>query len=117
MNAGNVEVDVFVTMESTSMFVYLVVVLGFVAMGNKKCFARIVVVMRCARPHFALRKKKPKYDGHCFFCYVYKFPDTPFARNYMTKENTVATFHKEKFPKCYLEVQQECTKWVLQEKA
>ncbi len=51
------EVDVFVTMESTSMFVYLVVVLRFVAMGNKTHFARLVVVVHCARPHIALRKK------------------------------------------------------------
>ncbi len=32
---------------------------GIVAMGNKNRFARIVVVMRCAKPHIVLRKKFP----------------------------------------------------------
>ncbi len=45
----------------------------------------------CKIPHCPTRKK-PKYDGHSSFCYVYKFPDTHVARKYMTKENTDATF-------------------------
>ncbi len=56
MTAGrDVEVNVFVTMGTESLFVYLVVVLGFVSMGNKKGFARIVMVDSCAKPHTVLR--------------------------------------------------------------
>ncbi len=45
----------------------------------------------CKTPHCPTRKN-PKYDGHCFSCYVYKFPNEPVARNYRTKEATVATY-------------------------
>ncbi len=42
------------------------------------------------------------------------FPDKPVARNYKTKENTVATFLKEKFPnvtwKCNKSVENGCSK-------
>ncbi|MCP4255821.1 MAG: hypothetical protein GY775_20960, partial [Candidatus Scalindua sp.] len=32
------------------------------------------------------------------YCFANLFPDTPVARNYRTKENTVPTFLKEKLP-------------------
>ena len=38
-----------------------------------------------------------KYDGYCFRCYIYTFPDNKIARNYKTKEKTVVDFVKEKF--------------------
>ncbi len=68
------------------------------SMGKKKGIARIVVVMRCAKPYIILPKKNAKYDGHCWYCFANLYPDKPAVRNYRAKENTVATFIKEKFP-------------------
>lgn len=41
---------------------------------------------------------KIKYDGYCLFCYVNLFPDKPVARNYKTKEKSVADFILASFP-------------------
>ena len=40
---------------------------------------------------------KKKYDGYCCFCYIHMFPDKPIARNYKTKEVTVAEHIKTKY--------------------
>ncbi len=40
----------------------------------------------------------PKYEGHCLHCFVHLFPGKKKKRNYQTKESTVATYLKEKFP-------------------
>ncbi|MCP4255849.1 MAG: hypothetical protein GY775_21100 [Candidatus Scalindua sp.] len=65
-------------------------------------------------PTLSYGKKNPKYDGYCWYCFANLFPDTPVARNYLTKENTVATFLKEKFPnvtwKCNKSVENGCSK-------
>ncbi len=67
----------------------------------------------CKTPHCTTIKNL-KYDGGCCFCFVHLFPDTPVARNYKTKENTVATFLKEKFPdvtwKCDKRVENGCSR-------
>jgi len=41
---------------------------------------------------------KEKYDGYCFFCYMYLFPDKPVSRNYKTKEYAVVEYVKTRFP-------------------
>ncbi len=38
-----------------------------------------------------------KYDGYCLYCYMHMFPDKPVARNYKTKEVTVAEHIKTKY--------------------
>ncbi len=67
----------------------------------------------CKTPH-CTTQKNPKYDGYCWYCFANLFPDTPVARNYKTKENTVATFLKEKFPdvtwKCDKRVEDGCSR-------
>ena len=45
-----------------------------------------------------LTNKNPKYNNHCFRCYVYLFPDQPVSRNYKTKETAVAQFITSNFP-------------------
>ncbi len=47
MTAGNVEVDVFVTMGTESLFVYLVLVLGFVCIRDRNTLVRSVKVVHC----------------------------------------------------------------------
>lgn len=37
-------------------------------------------------------------DNHCLRCHVYLFPDKPNARNYKTKEKTVADYVLQSFP-------------------
>ncbi len=63
-------------------------------------------------PHCPMHKN-PKYDGYMWYCFANLFPDKPVARNYRTKENTVATFLKEKFPnvtwKCNKSVENGCS--------
>ncbi len=39
-----------------------------------------------------------EYKGHCLHFFVHLFPDEPVVRNYKTKETTVATYVKGKFP-------------------
>ena len=46
----------------------------------------------CKTPFCESIKSNPKYDGHCFFCYVNLFPDKPNSRNYKTKERSVTEF-------------------------
>jgi hypothetical protein len=36
-----------------------------------------------------LSSNKKKYDGLCFGCYCYTFPDNPMIRNHKTKENQI----------------------------
>ncbi len=50
----------------------------------------------CKTPHCLIRKNL-KYAGYCWYCFANMFPDKPVVRNYRTKEDTVATFLKEKF--------------------
>ncbi len=87
---------------------------GICAHGNRKdrckeCSGN----MLCKIPHCLIRKN-PKCDGHCLFCFVNLFPDKPVARNYKTKENTVAPFLEEKFPdvirKCVKRVENGCSR-------
>lgn len=39
-----------------------------------------------------------KYDGYCWRCYRYTFPDNPVSRNYKLKETSVVDFVNDKFP-------------------
>ncbi len=67
----------------------------------------------CKTPHCTTCKSN-KYKRHCLFCFVHLFPNEPVARNYMMKENHVATFLKEKFPnitwKCDKRVEDGCSR-------
>jgi len=38
-----------------------------------------------------------KYDGYCFRCFCFSFPDKPVVRNYKTKETEVFNFVKSTF--------------------
>ena len=40
---------------------------------------------------------KNKYNGYCFRCFMYLFPDKPVSRNYKTKETAVAQFITSNF--------------------
>ncbi len=51
----------------------------------------------CKTPHCPTLKNR-KCDGYCWYCFTNLFPGKPVVWNYRTKENTVATFLKEKFP-------------------
>ena len=42
--------------------------------------------------------KNPKYRGYCMYCFMHLFPDEKVARNYKTKETTVAHHVQERFP-------------------
>ncbi|MCP4255823.1 MAG: hypothetical protein GY775_20970 [Candidatus Scalindua sp.] len=103
-----------VHMESKSLFVYLVVEICICVHQRIKytctdCDGRQL----CKPPHCPIRKN-PKYNGYCWCCFTNLFPDTPVVRNYRTKETTVATFLKEKFPnvtwKCNKRVENGCSR-------
>jgi hypothetical protein len=38
-----------------------------------------------------------KYNGYCYFCFIHMFPDLPTAKNYKTKEKTVAEYITKTF--------------------
>ncbi len=71
---------------------------AFVPITRINIDVKIVMVDNCARPHIVLPKKKRKYKGHCFFCFVHLFPTERAAQDYSMKETTVVTFLQEKFP-------------------
>ena len=43
-------------------------------------------------------RSSSKYNGYCFRCFIYLFPDVKVYRNYKTKETAVKDFILEKFP-------------------
>jgi hypothetical protein len=44
------------------------------------------------------RINNKKYEGYCFRCFMYTFPDKPIARNYKTKEFSVVDYITKEFP-------------------
>lgn len=58
-----------------------------------------VISKTCNTPHCPITITN-KYDGYCFRCYIYTFPDKPVARNYKTKERAVTEFVTNRFSKC-----------------
>lgn len=57
-----------------------------------------VMNLKCKSAWCNTIAKLSRNDGYCLFCYVNLFPDKPTARNYKTKEKTVADFVLENFP-------------------
>ena len=58
-------------------------------------------------------RARDKFDGYCFRCYIYVFPDSEITRNYKTKENWI--FDKQikggtsnKRPDILLEMEKQC---------
>jgi hypothetical protein len=49
--------------------------------------------------HLCDTRARDKFDGYCFRCYIYTFPNSEITRNYKTKENKVVDFIQETFPK------------------
>ena len=41
-----------------------------------------------------------KYEGYCFRCFIYTFPDKPISKNYKTKEFSVVEYITNEFPDC-----------------
>ena len=52
---------------------------------------------RC-KTHLCSTRPQDKYEGYCFRCYIYNFPDKPVAKNYKTKEYAVVEFIQLWFP-------------------
>jgi hypothetical protein len=60
---------------------------GMINVKNKKCKTPL-----CGK------LIKLKYEGYCFRCFIYTFPDNPVSRNYKTKEQSVVDYVKIVFP-------------------
>lgn len=60
---------------------------GMINLSEKKC-----------KTPLCSTSVRDKYDGYCFRCFLYTFPDKPVIRNYKTKETAVANFITENFP-------------------
>lgn len=73
-----------------------------------------VVSMKCVSDWCLNRTYSGKYEGYCLFCYVNLFPDKPVVRNYKTKETTIVSHIKERFPDvtwiCDKRVDKGCSK-------
>ena len=50
----------------------------------------------CKTPMCSIRVQE-KYNGYCYFCFIHMFPDLPTAKNYKTKEKTVADYITKTF--------------------
>ena len=64
---------------------------GMVDVTNKTCKTNMCPI----------RASNKKYEGYCFRCFIYTFPDKPVSRNYKTKENWIAEHIKNKFNYLY----------------
>lgn len=53
--------------------------------------------MLCNSPHCETIGNK-KYQGYCFRCFLYLFPNSEIIRNHKTKERAVADYIREQFP-------------------
>ncbi len=82
--------------------------------GKKKTLCVLCDGGGLCKTHHCPTLKCRKCDGYCWYCFANLFPDKPIVRNYRTKENTVATFLKEKFPnatwKCNKTVENGCSR-------
>jgi hypothetical protein len=56
-----------------------------------------ILSVRCKTPLCDTRVTK-KYEGFCFRCFMYNFPDKTIIKNYKTKEKSVCDFIKLNFP-------------------
>jgi hypothetical protein len=45
-----------------------------------------------------IRPRNKKFNNYCMRCFIYIFPDQPIAKNYKTKETSVAEFITTNFP-------------------
>jgi hypothetical protein len=39
-----------------------------------------------------------KFNGYCFYCFIKMFPNDQLVKNYKTKEKTISSYLKEKYP-------------------
>ena len=53
---------------------------------------------RCKTPHCDTLAKNRRYKGYCLSCFVHMFPGEKVARNYKTKEASVAEFVMKQDP-------------------
>lgn len=44
------------------------------------------------------KASRKKYQGYCYRCFIYTFPDSPMVRNHKTKEHAVVAYLREQFP-------------------
>jgi hypothetical protein len=56
-----------------------------------------VVSKKCLTPFCDTIVSNKMYEGYCTRCFMFTFPDKPIARNYKTKELTVADYVKSEF--------------------
>lgn len=60
---------------------------GMIDVKNKRCKTPLCDIV--SSKHF---------EGYCFRCFIYTFPDAEISRNFKTKEQSVISYIKEKFP-------------------
>lgn len=70
---------------------------GLYCFQHKKENMKNVVNPTCKTPLCETNVTR-KYNGYCFRCFMYMFPDEPVTRNYKTKEKAVSEFLKISFP-------------------
>ena len=59
--------------------------IGMVNIKNKKC-------------KICTTRSSTKYEGYCFRCFIYTFPEKPVSTNYKTKERSVVDYVLNTFP-------------------
>lgn len=51
----------------------------------------------CKTEHCSVANATQKYQGYCYRCFIYNFPDDPIVKNHKVKEKHVVDFIKETF--------------------
>lgn len=57
-----------------------------------------VLATRCKTLLCDKQARLSRYEGYCFRCFIYTFPDNPIVKNYKTKEKEVSNFIETNFP-------------------
>jgi hypothetical protein len=65
--------------------------------GKRKSKCKVCGGSSLCKNNWCETTANPKYDNYCLHCYINMFPDKPVARNYKTKEVSVAEYIKSKY--------------------
>jgi hypothetical protein len=66
--------------------------------GKQKAFCKDCGGSALCKSSWCETTGNKKYEGYCFRCFCFLFPDKPVSRNYKTKETEVFNFVKDTFP-------------------
>jgi hypothetical protein len=65
---------------------------------NCKLEGMIDAIHKRCKTNLCDTRPQEKFEGYCFRCFIYTYPDKPVSKNYKTKEFSVGEYIKTTFP-------------------